>query len=331
MATLDTILADTESQFGLSNVKTSSLLSSLLSLINDTPGGLTSFLDRFRKAGAGESVSSWLSNAPPRAISGSAVESAVGHDWIDRIASKAGLSYSAAASALAFMIPNVVQRLAPGGAVPTRLPADALAYAGSATSAVAAGTREAAYAGERVVRRSGIPSWFWPLLALLALILIGLGFFGSRHARTTGFNVEEQIRVRAQNATAALSGLHPGFSSNDLASALNHNMISFPAQSAEISADSMAYLNQAASVIKAAPAGTVLEIGGHTDNSGDSNANMQLSQQRADAVRTYLIQQGVSPSMLVAKGYGDTMPLAPNNTDEGRFRNRRIEFKVTTP
>jgi outer membrane protein OmpA-like peptidoglycan-associated protein len=53
---------------------------------------------------------------------------------------------------------------------------------------------------------------------------------------------------------------------------------------------------------------------------------MTLSQQRAEAVRSYLVEQGVPPGMLVAKGYGDTRPVASNDTDEGRFRNRRIEF-----
>jgi OmpA-OmpF porin, OOP family len=51
-------------------------------------------------------------------------------------------------------------------------------------------------------------------------------------------------------------------------------------------------------------------------------------QQRAEAVRYYLIQQGVAPSALIAKGYGDTRPSASNDTEEGKFRNRRIEFTV---
>ena len=55
---------------------------------------------------------------------------------------------------------------------------------------------------------------------------------------------------------------------------------------------------------------------------------MQLSQQRADAVREYLVQHGVPASMLTSAGYGDTKPVASNDTDEGRFRNRRIEFNA---
>ena len=328
MGTLDAILTEAGTQFGLTNSKASSLLSSLLSLINETPGGLGSFLDRFRKIGLGDSVSSWLTNAPPHAMSGNTVESAVGRDWIDKIAAKAGLSNSTAASALGFMIPSVVQRLAPGGFVPTRLPADVLAYAGSATSAVAAGARETAYAAERAVRRSGVPAWLWPVLGLLALVLIGYWIFSARLSSNTVFNLEEQVRQATEKASAALVALHPGFTGKDLVSALNLNVINFASNSAEIPTDSTDYLNRVATAIKAAPAGTVLEIGGHTDNTGDPAANITLSQQRAAAVRDYLVQQGVSPGVLVAKGYGSSRPVATNDTEEGKFRNRRIEFSL---
>jgi outer membrane protein OmpA-like peptidoglycan-associated protein len=72
----------------------------------------------------------------------------------------------------------------------------------------------------------------------------------------------------------------------------------------------------------------VIEVAGHTDNSGDPSSNLQLSQQRAAAVRDYLISQGVAPTSLVAKGYGDTRPVGSNDTDEGKFHNRRIEFTI---
>jgi outer membrane protein OmpA-like peptidoglycan-associated protein len=75
----------------------------------------------------------------------------------------------------------------------------------------------------------------------------------------------------------------------------------------------------------------VVEIGGYTDNTGDPTANVQLSQQRAEAVRAGLVQAGVDPSMVVAKGYGSASPIAGNDTLEGRFRNRRIEYKVIKP
>ena len=84
-------------------------------------------------------------------------------------------------------------------------------------------------------------------------------------------------------------------------------------------------IKRAADAIKAAPAGLRLEIGGHTDSTGDTAANLQLSQVRAEAVRDELIQLGVSPQMLIAKDYGGTKPIASNETEAGRFQNRRIE------
>lgn len=70
------------------------------------------------------------------------------------------------------------------------------------------------------------------------------------------------------------------------------------------------------------------EIAGYTDNTGDANANQQLSEKRANAVRNYLVQQGVPAERLTAVGYGEQDPIADNSTAEGRLKNRRIEFNV---
>ena len=77
-----------------------------------------------------------------------------------------------------------------------------------------------------------------------------------------------------------------------------------------------------------APAGTRVEIGGHTDNTGDAAANLKLSEDRANAVRTKLVDLGVPADLLTSKGYGDTKPVADNSTDDGRAKNRRMEFTV---
>ncbi|WP_063833143.1 OmpA family protein [Aureispira sp. CCB-QB1] len=71
-----------------------------------------------------------------------------------------------------------------------------------------------------------------------------------------------------------------------------------------------------------------VEIAGHTDNVGDSSSNLLLSQKRADAVVKYLIQKGVPANQLTAKGYGESNPIADNNTQEGRRENRRTEARV---
>ena len=130
------------------------------------------------------------------------------------------------------------------------------------------------------------------------------------------------------SAFAALTTLKANFSAADLVGALNLAIINFPTGSADIPSANSDLLRQAAEKIKALPAGTVIEIGGHTDNTGDPAANVALSQQRADAVRNALIQDGVDASMLVAKGYGATAPVSDNGSAIGRFRNRRIEYSV---
>ena len=126
----------------------------------------------------------------------------------------------------------------------------------------------------------------------------------------------------------ALSSLHTGFKTPDLLNILNQSIINFPTNSAEIPTISKGLLQKAAVAFKQLPLGTVIEIGGYTDNTGDPAANLQLSQQRAEAVRAALVEAGVDPSMLVAKGYGSASPIAGNDTVEGRFRNRRIEYRA---
>lgn len=71
-----------------------------------------------------------------------------------------------------------------------------------------------------------------------------------------------------------------------------------------------------------------IELGGHTDNVGKADANKTLSQKRADAVRTFLIEKGIPEERLTTKGYGTEKPLASNDSEEGRAQNRRTEFTV---
>lgn len=71
-----------------------------------------------------------------------------------------------------------------------------------------------------------------------------------------------------------------------------------------------------------------IELGSHTDSKGSDDYNQKLSQSRSQSVVTYLIGKGISGERLVAKGYGETVPIAPNDTEEGRQLNRRTDFKI---
>jgi outer membrane protein OmpA-like peptidoglycan-associated protein len=71
-----------------------------------------------------------------------------------------------------------------------------------------------------------------------------------------------------------------------------------------------------------------IEIGGHTDNVGKPAANVKLSLERAQAVMDYLVAKGIDPARLTAKGYGMSVPIDDNKTEEGRAQNRRTEVKI---
>ncbi len=72
-----------------------------------------------------------------------------------------------------------------------------------------------------------------------------------------------------------------------------------------------------------------IEVGGHTDDLGDDVLNMNLSQKRADAVKRYLVSAGLAENRIIAKGYGETSPTVPNDSESNRAKNRRTEFVIT--
>lgn len=101
------------------------------------------------------------------------------------------------------------------------------------------------------------------------------------------------------------------------------NNLTFAKGSANI--EDMTEVNNLAAVLKAYP-NVHIEVGGHTDSSGNADSNMTLSQQRAESVKVQLVTQGVSEDRVTAKGYGSTMPTTDNAADAA---NRRVEIKVT--
>lgn len=72
-----------------------------------------------------------------------------------------------------------------------------------------------------------------------------------------------------------------------------------------------------------------IELGGHTDNTGSDESNLALSQERVNSVQTYLVNKGINASRITAVGYGEAQPVATNDTEEGRQKNRRVEVKIT--
>ncbi|NUF16974.1 OmpA family protein [Acinetobacter lactucae] len=139
---------------------------------------------------------------------------------------------------------------------------------------------------------------------------------------------EQSVSNSLTASQTALGSIDPNnVDVNALVKALNLQIINFASGSSDIPADNKAILDQAATLLSKVT-NVKLNVGGHTDSTGNAAANKALSQRRAQAVVDYLTSKGVDGSKLVAQGHGSDQPVAENTTEEGRFKNRRIEFSV---
>lgn len=114
----------------------------------------------------------------------------------------------------------------------------------------------------------------------------------------------------------------------DIRNQLAERSIRFRSGSAELLPSSRSILDEIADVLRRVP-DLSIRVEGHTDDSGDAEANLALSQRRAEEVVRYLVAQGVAEAQLTPFGFGETRPVADNATPEGRQANRRIEFRVS--
>jgi outer membrane protein OmpA-like peptidoglycan-associated protein/uncharacterized protein YidB (DUF937 family) len=343
MGIFDYLIREVDQEFNLAN-KARPLLSALLGEITDeTAGGLTGFLDKFKNAGLTNLVNSWISSGDPAPLAESQLQSAVGDSWINRLGSLVGLPVSVAGPALAYMIPKVISALTPDGILPRFLPESVREYLAGFAAPVGASKVsivETPEDSEPVGLRN--PLGLLGLAALLASVLWAL--FAPKPeppiAVTTppqrvGTTVvvpdfTEAINASRQKTLEALVALKPGaYKPEDVITILNGLIIHFDTASDLVKPEYDDVLKKSAEVIKALPAGSApLEIGGHTDSDGDDASNMDLSQRRANAVMKKLVDFGVSPQALQAKGYGETVPKSDNSTEQGKFENRRIEYKI---
>jgi outer membrane protein OmpA-like peptidoglycan-associated protein len=101
----------------------------------------------------------------------------------------------------------------------------------------------------------------------------------------------------------------------------------FDVNSAALKPEAMDKLTQVAGVMVRYPDDDIL-VKGHTDNTGSEQYNQELSERRAKAVKNFLILKGVSAGRITAIGFGKTMPIASNDTPEGRKKNRRVEIEI---
>lgn len=141
-------------------------------------------------------------------------------------------------------------------------------------------------------------------------------------------NINIAAQVATKGALNTLNTLTSESSADEILSTLALQVINFASGSTEIPLENQVVLKKAAALLKAKK-DVVFEISGHADSQGTPAANLDLSMRRAQAVRQFLIEKGgLSSAMLIAKGYGDALPISDNTTETGRLKNRRIAYKL---
>jgi OOP family OmpA-OmpF porin len=104
--------------------------------------------------------------------------------------------------------------------------------------------------------------------------------------------------------------------------------IQFDEDSANLVERSKTLLDDVARVLTEHPEVTRIQIEGHTDSKASPRHNKKLSQERVASVKAYLVDKGISAKRLTTKGFGETKPVADNKSEEGRAKNRRVEFRI---
>jgi outer membrane protein OmpA-like peptidoglycan-associated protein/uncharacterized protein YidB (DUF937 family) len=433
-ALLESLISETSKQLGAGDQLRRLVSETLKFAFDDAHGGLAGFLQKFRNAGFGAIVDSWVSRGENKSITAQQVDQALIGEPIKRISAAAGLSEEKATSMLAAILPRLVDLVTPEGHVPPVVPREVSRLTGGLFDAWHA----PAEFDKQGVDLTKANSWFVPAMLVMVILIIGgimafhradpkqpakltvrnngdiveyFGLVGDDTTKTTieetlkttfgdklqgslglddtlarpawlgklndvmgifkmpgseidltgknvqfggfltdadkakiqgelknllpdatitagGDKVGETVKAAFDRTMNALTALPPGYNAGQIATALNLSVLNFAAGSAELPADAMPLITKAADVLKNGPAGTRIEIAGHTDNQGDTASNLKLSQARAEAVKKALEGKGVPSAMLVAKGYGSTEQRMSNDTEYGRFQNRRIEYKA---
>lgn len=143
-------------------------------------------------------------------------------------------------------------------------------------------------------------------------------------AEKMAINVDGRYGIKIKNFRLAAGGSDKYNKIITDGKFITHGIL-FDVAKASIKPESAGTLNEVIKMMKAHPE-LKFEIDGHTDSDGQDQANLELSQQRAAAVKDQLVKMGISEDRLTTKGFGETKPIDTNDTQEGKANNRRVEF-----
>jgi len=149
------------------------------------------------------------------------------------------------------------------------------------------------------------------------------GVIGGTAGAVIGKNMDKQ----AQDIQTAVPGAQVERVGEGIKVILNENTVNFGFDSSDLTSTAKSNLDKIAKVFIDNPK-TVITIYGYTDSVGKDEYNMKLSRSRANAVRSYLGSKGIGVKRITAQGMGEADPIASNDTDAGRAKNRRVEFGI---
>jgi OOP family OmpA-OmpF porin len=170
-------------------------------------------------------------------------------------------------------------------------------------------------------------------VAIVPSATVSFDFVFSRNAGSAGGQSLTSTETQSPQQSAAGTALEPEGDFDPEACKGRFEILSrtdniyFPSGGARLDARSAPLLNSLAGIIARCP-GLVIEVGGHTDSDGSESSNQRLSERRAAAVKQYLVSRDIPDDRIRSVGYGESRPVMPNTSVEGKRRNRRIEFVV---
>jgi OOP family OmpA-OmpF porin len=276
------------------------------SLLGNNTSSVTSSIAGFSGIGRG-SASSLLALAAPFILGA-----------IAKIKSTQGLSTSGLASLLASNKASFASAIPPAltGAVPTP---------------GVEGVRSVTVAP--IVERAKPFPWMPIALGAVALLALLAFLLRGRHEPKTGLaEVKlcggQTISLNRDSFNWNLANFLAGGNDSELPKTFVFDNLNFDTNSTNLTPASQQTVNDLVAILKACP-NAQAQLAGHTDNTGDAAANQGLSEQRAAAIRNQLVAAGIAPDRLTTAGYGESKPVASNDTEEGKARNRRTELTVT--
>jgi succinyl-CoA synthetase beta subunit len=262
-------------------------------------------------------------------------------------AAMASVATAAVAAVTAVAAPIAAKATAPAqvadvaaAAASVAIPAATKVAAGAAAAAGLAAAIPVVTAAVTPAKKSGLPWWLWAAVAVVAGFLFLRACTGKKEeaaavpapaapvaaapaAVAPAAPPAPVVATRAPAPAAAAPAVAAGKDvCKDKIVPVN---VKFVTNKDEITPESLTELAAVAKQLASCPS-IKTQVEGHTDSVGSDESNLKLSQRRADAVATYMTSQGLAKERVSAKGYGESKPIGDNATEEGRAKNRRVEF-----